>query len=138
MIKKFLKLELDFNFNLLAITSQLRDYRLCFVINKYTETDFRRVEDLNLAFKNLPIKYFSKYLYCTEDFGCEFYLIANKGTEGYLIPEMKETDYFVLIKQYIDDEDLDLFISQLKLIEDIQAVVAINPEKLKSKENLIF
>ncbi|OAQ38511.1 hypothetical protein A5893_13885 [Pedobacter psychrophilus] len=138
MIKKFLKLELDFNFNLLAITSQLRDYRLCFVINKHTETDFRKDEDLTLAFKNLPVKYFSKYLYCTADFGCEFYLIANKGTEGYLIPEMKETDYFILIKQYIDEEDLDLFLAQLKLIDEIQAVVDINPAKLKSKENLIF
>ncbi|MBK0382193.1 IPExxxVDY family protein [Pedobacter sp. SD-b] len=138
MIKKFLKLELDFNFILLAITSQLKDYRLCYAINKYTETAFRKDEDLTLAFKNAPVKYFSKYLYCPEGTECEFYLIANKGNEGYLIPEMKETDYFILIKEFIDEEDLDLLISRLRLVNEIQVVIDIDPSKLKSKENLIF
>ena len=44
----------------------------------------------------------------------------------------------MLIKEFIDDEDLDFFLEGLKKIEDIQAAVEVNPKKLKSKENLIF
>ena len=138
MIKKFLKLELDFDFKLLAITSQLKDYRLCFAINKFTEFDFRKDEDLEIAFKNTPTKFFSRYVYYPENIECYFTLLANKGTDGFLIPEMKEIDYFILIKEFIDEEDLDLLLSQLKQIKEIQAVVELNPEKIKSKENLIF
>lgn len=138
MIKKFLKLELDFSFILIAITSQLKDYRLCFALNKFTESDFRKIEDLGLTLKNEQEKFFSRYYYKSTNSEYELFLIANKGTEGYLIPEAKESDYFLIIKEFIDDEDLDLFLSQIKQINDIQSVVEINPDKLKSKENLLF
>lgn len=138
MIKKFLKLELDFDFKLIAITSQIKDYRLCFLINKFTEFDFRKVEDLEISFKNTPKKHFSRYVYCPQNVECEFVFLANKGSDSFLIPEMKNVDYFILIKEFIDEEDQDLFLSQLKGIKEIQAVVELNPEKLKSKENLIF
>ena len=138
MIKKFLKLELDFNFVLIAITSQLKDYMLCFNINKSATTDFRKIEDLELSFKGVAPKFFSRYLHQLTDSECAFFFISNKGTEGFLIPEMKETDYFILIKEFIDEEDLDFFLERLKRIKDIQAAVEINPERLKSKENLLF
>lgn len=138
MKKKSLELEPDFNFILIAITSQLKDYRLCFAINKITESDFRKIEDYELLLKNEAEKYFSRYYYHPTNSDYEIYLLANKGTEGYLIPEAKEADYFLIIKEFIDDEDLDLFLSQLKQIDDIQVVVELNPNKLKSKENLLF
>ncbi len=138
MIKKFLKLELDFEFLLIGITSQLKDYRLCFLINKFTEFDFRKDDDLAISFKNLPKKLFSRYVYMPETLECEFIFLGNKGSDGFLIPEMKEVDYFIMIKYFIDEEDLDLFLTQLKNIDEIQAVVEIDPAKLRSKENLIF
>ncbi len=138
MIKKFLKLELDFDFILIAITSQLKDYRLCYYINKYTETNFNKVDDLCLHFKDDGAKYFSHYLYQWTNTDCLFHLLANKGTDGFLIPEMKEADYFILIKEFIDEEDLDFFLERIKLIQDIQAAAEINPNRLKSKENLLF
>jgi hypothetical protein len=138
LIKKFLKLELDFNFVLIAITSPLKDYMLCYNINKWVATDFRKIDDLALSFKGVAPNYFSIYLHQLIDSECEFFLISNKGTNGFLIPEMKETDYFVLIKGFIDDEDLNFFLERLKIIKDIQVAVEINPERLKSKENLLF
>ncbi len=111
---------------------------LCFNINKLVATDFRKIDDLELGFKGMAPNFFSMYLHQLIDSECEFFLISNKGTKGFLIPEMKETDYFVLIKGFIDDEDLNFFLERLKIIKDIQAAVEINPERLKSKENLLF
>lgn len=138
MIKKFLKLDFDFDFVLIAITSQLKDYRLCHQINLNTKTDFRKIDDLALNFKADLFKYHARYLHKIANSDCQFYLLANKGSDGLLIPEMREVDYFIIIKEFIDEEDLQLFLTRLKLVKDIQAAVEINPERLKSKENLLF
>lgn len=138
MIKKFLKLDFDFDFVLIAITSQLKDYRLCHQINLITKTDFRKIDDLALNFKGDLFKYHSRYLHKITNNDCRFYLIVNKGSDGLLIPEMREVDYFILIKEFIDEEDLTLFLTRLKTVKDLQAAVEINPHRLKSKENLLF
>jgi hypothetical protein len=68
----------------------------------------------------------------------ELYIIANKGFEGFLVPEMKKADFFILIRNYIDLEDLKQLISQLNKIPEILVAIEVDPKKLKSKENLIF
>jgi hypothetical protein len=138
MIKKFLKLDFDFDFVLIAITTPLKDYRLCYKVNLIAQTDFRKLDDLQLNFKQNTSKYHSFYLHQTPNSDCQFYLIANKGSDGLLIPEMKEVDFFVIIREYIDEDDLLYFLNKLKTIKDIQAAVEINPERLKSRENLLF
>ncbi|ADY53299.1 hypothetical protein Pedsa_2758 [Pseudopedobacter saltans DSM 12145] len=138
MNKKFLKLELDFDFILLSITSQLRDYRLCHYINKALDFNFEKVDDHEITFVGQSPKFYSKYLYYIEEVTPFYYLISNKGSDGYLIPELKGSDYFVIIKDFIDDEDLQYFIQTARNIPDIQAIVELDPTKLKSKENLIF
>lgn len=138
MNKKFLKLDFDFDFVLIAITSQLKDYRLCYQINLIAKTDFRKIEDLTLNFKENVSKYYSRYLHQIANSDCHFFLIANKGIDGLLIPEMREVDYFIVIREFLDEEDLSLFLKSLKSINDIQASVEISPKRLKSKENLLF
>ena len=68
----------------------------------------------------------------------ELYIISNKGTEGFLVPEMKKVDFFLLIRNYIDDDDLKLIISKLNKVPEVLVAVEVDPKKLKSKENLIF
>src|SRR5690606_36854211 len=79
--KKFLKLELDFDFILLSITSQLRDYRLCYQINKILNFDFKKIEDLEINYAGEIEKYHSCYIHFFEDVSAKYYLISNKGTD---------------------------------------------------------
>ncbi|MDB5030111.1 MAG: IPExxxVDY family protein [Mucilaginibacter sp.] len=81
---------------------------------------------------------FSLFLYNWEASETDFYFIANKGSDGYLVPEMKKADYFLMIKNYIDDNDLDKLVSALNRIPEIVAAVKIDPKKIKSRENLLF
>ena len=83
--------------------------------------------------------YFHLYLYLAGKVPVhDFYFIANKGSDGYLIPEMKKADYFLLIKNYIDENDLDSLISNLNKITEIVTAIKIDPKKIKSRENLLF
>jgi hypothetical protein len=137
--KKVLKFELDLDFVIIAITSPLKDYRLCYMINKGLNFNFIRDEDLQLDALNGHAKsFFSFFKYYWEASETEFFFIANKGTEGYLIPEMNKTDYIFMIKNYIDETDLDEIVLKLNKIPEIVAAVKVDPKKIKSRENLLF
>ena len=139
MNRTTLKYELDLDFVLLAITTPLKDYKLCYKINKQLSVDFCKIAELELVYNGdeTPIT-FSRYSYQNTQTETLFYLLANKGSEGFLIPEMKRADYFVLIHNYIDNEDLQYIISGINKIAEVLVAVEIEPKKLKSKENLIF
>ncbi|MFM6954383.1 MAG: IPExxxVDY family protein [Sphingobacteriaceae bacterium] len=134
-----LKLELDFDFIVLAITTSLKDYRLCFQLNKFALANFVRIEELGLSSSGShSVALFNRYAYLPENTETEFYLLSNKGSEGLLIPEMNRVDYFLIIKNFIDEEDLEAWLSHLKQIPDVLAAVEVDVKKLKSKENLLF
>lgn len=139
MNKTTLKFELDLDFVLVAITTQLKDYMFCFKTNKQLGTDFCKITDLELSFNadEEPF-YFSRYFYLMPESETELYIIANKGTEGFLVPEMKKVDFFLLIQNYIDEDDLKAIISGLNKIPEVLVAAEVDPKKLKSKENLIF
>lgn len=138
MNKLTLKFELDLDFILIALTVPLKDYRLSFKINKQLNIQFCRQDELYLPAGENSGSYFSMYHYQYKQTETDFYLLANKGTEGFLIPEMKSADYFIMIKNFIDDEDLETFLSGLNKIPEVQVAAEVDPKKLKSKENLIF
>ena len=139
MNKTILKYELDLDFVLLAITTPLKDYKLCYKINKQLSFDLCKISELELVYNGdeAPIT-FSRYSYQDTQTETLFYLLANKGSEGFLIPEMKRADYFLLIQNYIDREDLQYIISGINKIAEVLVAIEIEPKKLKSKENLIF
>jgi hypothetical protein len=134
-----LKYELDLNFTLIAITCPLKDYRLCHYINRATRLNLIKNEDHEIWVSRNHSLFFPKYSYISSIEETEFYLIGNKGIEGgFLIPEAKATDYFMLIKGFIDDEDFSALMDAIVEVEEVLVAAEINVEKLKSKENLVF
>jgi len=137
--RKFLKFEIDLDFVLIAVTTSLKDYRVCYLINKFLHFDFIKIPDLSIDISQVgKPALFSIYHYNWEASETDFYFIANKGSDGYLIPEMRKADYFLMIKNYIDEDDLDNLVSALNKIPEIVAAVKIDPKKIKSRENLLF
>jgi hypothetical protein len=137
--RKFLKFEIDLDFVLIAVTTSLKDYRVCYFINRALSFNLVKINDLEVDINHgfEPVL-FSIYHYNWESTETDFYFIANKGSDGYLIPEMRKADYFLLIKNYIDENDLDNLVSALNKVPEIVAAVKIDPKKIKSRENLLF
>lgn len=161
--KTILKWDLEFDaeldFVLIAISCPLKDYRLCHFINKVTQLDFVRgkenkfdhnqkvkqksAEELEyhiiIDHPKKSIQHFTTFWYINTKFQTEYYLINNKSIEGtLLIPEHANFDYFILIKNFIDEDDLDRIIKNINKIPEVVFVKEISPKILKSKENLIF
>jgi len=138
--KVLLKTDFDYNFILIAISCPLKDYRICHFINKYSGLNLEKGEDYRVFIPQLQKTFpFSFYQHIEEELETEFYLLANRGEgEGVLIPEMKTSDYFLIIKNFIDDEDLQLLLQSINQITEVVVASEIRPDKLKSRENLIF
>ena len=166
IIKKHTTLDLDFelelDFVLIGISSSLRDYRLCHFLYKHTglafvrgkedyvdhkgylkdkerdEMDYHIVYEKNKQ-KEIIKHHFTIYRYCDENFEFEFYIINNRSLEGtHLVPELPNFDYFLIIKHYIDRDDLHNLVQEIKHINEVMLTRKLDPASLKSKENLIF
>lgn len=140
MNKVLLKYDFDFDFVLIAISCPLKDYRLCHFINKHTGLQLAKTSDYAVFIPHYEETCeFSWFTYIPEEEEVEYYLFSNKAEKnGYLIPEMKTSDYFLMIKNFIDEEDLEHLIISLNEIPEVMVASEIVPEKLKSRENLIF
>lgn len=97
------------------------------------------MEDIELEFidNNIFISNFS-----FETGNSIFRLIKNKNLVGdslvYLLPEMKEFDYLIMLEGQGDSFLAEEIINTLKTQSDIQYITQVDVTKLKSKENLIF
>lgn len=128
----------DFNLTLLGIVSSLRDYRLCWYINRELGFNFVKAPDLEITTLEKESRFFSVYIHINEITETEHRIIKNKGMEGVLIPERKETDFFWLINKRLPEQDEAWIVRELNHIEIIQKAFTIEFPKLKSKEFLIF
>lgn len=139
MNKTYLKLSLDLDFVLIAITASLKDYVLCHKINTNLNFEFCKIDDHEVYFNtDEPPISFSKFYFFVEEGEREYYLVSNRNSEGFLVPEMNKVDFFMIIHQFIDKEDLNFTLSNLNKIPDIQVAAQIDVKKLKSKENLVM
>lgn len=139
MNKTYLKLSLDLDFVLIAITASLKDYVLCHKINTNLGFEFCKIDDHEVYFNTdeAPLA-FSKYYFFVEEGELEYYLVSNRNSEGFLVPEMSKVDFFMIIHQFIDKEDLNFMITGLNKMPDIQVAALIDVRKLKTKENLVM
>ena len=118
-------------------------------------------ENLKLSQKNHEVFEFAIYNYSNQEMGLEYFLVPNKSNYKstiqsktvndlfantgqsfeetvLLINELPRTDYFLLLKgESAIHEQYNVF-QLLKEIEVINQVHEIIPEKLSSRNNLIF
>ena len=99
--------------------------------------NFYKIDELTIE-SNSQSFFFSIYYYQIPETETDLFFIANKGEQGYLIPEMKTVDYFIKIHNYISQEELSQLIDGINKLPEVLAAIEVDPKRLKSKENLIF
>ncbi len=159
-----LKLHLDefdeVDYQLIAIHSTLEDYRLAYFINKNLPIRLeKKPDEVSVKIKEGEA-FFSKFFFDDLSNDIQWTLIPNKNeitimrkstgqnlfldndveiaTKVYLLSELKKVDYFLKIENNIDTFEIEAILKSLKSIERISTVYAVEPEKIKSKNNLIF
>jgi len=137
MSKFLLNIDEDYDFTLVGISCHSKDYRLSGEINKTLNLDLIRIEDLEIHKKD-TISSYSFYEYIDADNYLEYYLISNRGNNGFLIPEQKKVDFFLVAKGNISDNHTNDVISKINTLSLVLTSFSIDPNLLKSKHNLLF
>jgi len=141
---KTIKLEVDYDydFGFIGMITSLKGHKLAWHMNEVLKIELGKDDDICLDFLNEGKLAILNFNFKTEY--SNFRLIKNKSFEfaniasPYLIPELKNYDYFIQIKDESDAFDADLIIEKLKDIQGIEYITKIETEKLKSLDNLIF
>ncbi|MEL1253952.1 IPExxxVDY family protein [Flavobacterium sp. DGU38] len=149
----------EIDYYLMAIHTPLEDYRLAYFINKKLPVNLSKSKNEIHAQTKQGEANFSRFYYYDTDKALSWNLIQNKNeiisvstgdfqnlfssetsevsTTIHLLPEFKKVDFFLKIDS---DEAINFSEIQQKLntIESIAAIYAVDTNKIKSKNNLIF
>ncbi len=121
-------------YHLLAIVSTLKDYSLAYFINKRLEIHLKKYADLNISEKGPGYPWFyyrqgNKYLSC--------FLIGNNHPGQKLLPALKTYDYFFLVKNPIDRNQLSTMAAGLRKIKNVLGVFEQDMTSIKGLELLM-
>ena len=148
------------DFFVIAIHTSLEDYRLAYYLNLnlgiFLSKNNFDVESQEKEGKS----FFTRFTFEDKKKYINWDLVQNKNeietsenittqdlfsgfkdkfsTSAYLLPEYKKVDYFIKIENAENEIDINQIVVQINSIESIKMVYAIDSEKIKSKNNLIF
>jgi hypothetical protein len=150
-----------FDFVLIGITSPENQYVIVNNVNESLNIDLALSQTLRSASKDTDLFDFSVYSFLDEELGLEYCFLPNKSNfrpkqkarPAYdlfaeskqsieqsilLISELPHTNYFLILKgESAIHEQYNVY-KLLRKIECIEQVHEIIPDKLQSKNNLIF
>lgn len=136
--KLILKLDNTSECSIIGISSHLKDYRLSFNINRKLNFQLKKLNDLIIIKgKNKKTQKYSLFHYEQPDTLNIIYLLSNNNPNGKLIPSQKQTDYFLLIKDIIDDQRKNKIIKAIKAILNVLMIYEINPNTIKNIDSIL-
>jgi hypothetical protein len=150
----------EIDYYLMAIHTSLEDYRLAYFINKKLPINLSKSKNEIHAQTKDGETNFSRFYYYDTDKALSWNLIQNKNeiisvrtndfqnlfsnekseisTTIHLLPEFKKVDFFLKIDNSSEAINFSDIQQKLNTIESIAAIYAVDINKIKSKNNLIF
>lgn len=150
--------DIEEEFELIAIHTQLEDYKLAFCLNNALLLKLYRSTEGILQKVGKNEFSFSKFHYEDEQLQQYWSLSENKkiivntsvsaglfaglsveqSKVYYLIPELKRADFVLKIEGCLLEEELEQMVKEIIKINNVQTAYAVPVTEIKSKNNLIF
>lgn len=130
------------DFELIGIVCPMKEYKVGWNLNQLEIFHLVKEDDVKIEFANKKIVRISN-LADETDFS-SVHLLRNKllvsSVQGnqYLLPDIKQFDYLLKIKNIIDSNWAKYILEEIKNCKAINYAVNIDIEKIRAKENLIF
>lgn len=129
----------ELEFTLLGISSHENDYHLSWALNQKLGLQFIKARNLVILQPEAELSQeFPVFTYEDEDALLVYNLISNKCELGFLVPELKNIDYFLQISGEINQGFLDQLIYKLRNSGVVNASFVLDPKKIKAAEKLIL
>ena len=120
--------EVELNTTAFAINSHVKDYNLCWHINKVLDIELKKQNNAKTA---------GSFFVC--EFGVQkIVLIKNKFKKGHLLSEKKNIDFFITTTPALKDLEKTEFITKLSEIPKILLIFEIHLENEPEAHRLIL
>lgn len=137
--KLLLELDSDYDFKLMGIVTTAEVYRLGWLMHAKLRLFVERMEDVEIHVpKKAATAYFPLYEFQDEEQRLEYFLLGNRSDGNFLVPEMKQINYWLMIRGVFENLSTTKLLSRVKSLPQIQTALWINPSELKSKDNLMI
>lgn len=150
----------EYDYQLIAIHTSLEDYRLAYFINQRLPVNLKKCEkELHVRVKQGET-HFARFHFEDQENLILWDLIENKNSiilqendvindlfsdtsdnfssSTYLLPEYKKVNFFLKIESEEAQLEISEFVSKINTIDKITMAYAVDKDKIKSKNNLIF
>ena len=133
----------EIDYNLIGIVSNLKEYKLAWVLNKIFSFDLQKVKNLKIKKQKRNFFEISNFLYQSDDY--DIRLIKNKILRGtdideelYLIKNLSRFDYLFQIYDYRKKFNFNIIISKLNSESSIQFANFVDINFVKEKDLLLI
>ena len=146
--------EYDHDYILIGIHTVLEDYRLAYFLNQTLRLSLKRYkEDLDFPINKCSFPFYifedeasfiswsliSNKYFSNEKSNTDFdSLFEDKLETRYLIPEKNQVDFFLKINGNILEKKIQKVLTVIKNTNKVITSYTINPNSLKTRDNLIF
>lgn len=117
------------DFRIIGVYTTLKGYRFCWMVNNQLRTDMKRLTDFSYPpFKSSEAASFPVFHY--EDFGLmrQYFLLANKCGNGFLLDQPKNLDFILLLQSSGALNDLETVLTKIRQIKLVQAAVLLDEQ----------
>jgi len=143
MIKNYFDDIYDINYDLFGIVSNIKEYKLAWILNKIFFIDLVKIDDLIIKKHNRKVFQISNYLYQSDEFTIR--LLKNKliykidlNNEKFLIQKLSKFDYLFQIYNSSTSFNRKEIINKLNSESSIQFANFVNINLIKEKDLLLI
>ena len=139
MAKK-IKIQVDFTENnkLICVSCHKKDYWFAYHLNEVMRIKLRRLKDFPFFQSRLnELLAYSIFHDFSPDDQLGFYLISNFNKQSPLFPELKTTDFFLLIQGRPTEAKLTDVLSQIRSISGVLTAFMPDAQRIKDYDNLL-
>ena len=143
MIKNYFDDIYDINYDLFGIVSNIKEYKLAWILNKIFFIDLVKIDDLIIKKHNRTVFQISNYFYQSDEFTIR--LLKNKliykidlNNEKFLIQKLSKFDYLFQIYNSSTSFNRKEIINKLNSESSIQFANFVNINLIKEKDLLLI
>lgn len=121
-----------------GINSQIKDYRMAFLLNQEAGLSLKKLDDLPVFFeKENQLPEYPLYYHYESNSRIQYYLLGNNHPVTKLFPSYKQADFLLLIKGLPDPTFITDVSLNIRNIKGVLLVFKIDLPKVKNLEGFM-
>ena len=115
-------------FTLFGISCHLKDYCLSYYLNQKLDLEFVKMDDF---------QGYSFYFCRDDDCFNSYYLLGNRGQEAILLPDLKQTDFLLLLEGPVKKPQKERLLEKIKGIQNVLTAFEVRFETIKNYNSML-